>query len=133
MRICFVVSAFLFLYMILKVLPGGTRSPTPAFETALTVVALGAVVMGFVLPRMLAARSQRTTGNANHASPLQFWVLRSVMGFAFIEACSLFGVALHAMGADLRRSELLIGIGIVATVFFSAGEAPADESNPGTS
>jgi hypothetical protein len=63
---------------------------------------------------------------------LQFWFARSVIGFAFIEACSLFGVALHAMGADIRRSELLIGIGIVATVFFSAGEAPADEGDSGT-
>lgn len=132
MRLCFVVSAALFLYMIVKIIPGGTQPPSPAFETAITVVALGAVVLGFILPRTLLTRSQRATENANRVAPLQFWVTRNVLGFAFLEACSLFGIVLHIMGADLWRSELLIGIGIVATVFFSAGEAPADEDNSGT-
>ncbi len=132
MRLFFVVSAFLFLYMILKVLPGGAQPPSPAFETAITIMALGAVVMGFVLPRVLAGRAKRTTGSVTQSAQLQFWVMRSVLGFAFMEACSLFSIVLHVMGANLWRSELLIGIGIVATVFFSAGEAPADESDSGT-
>ena len=131
MRLFFVVSAFLFLYMILKVLPGGTQPPNPVVETAITVIALGSVAMAFVLPRMLAGRAKRTTGSATQAAQLQFWVLGSVVGFAFLEACSLFGIVLHVMGANLWRSELLIGVGIIATVFFSAGEAPADESNSG--
>jgi hypothetical protein len=119
--------------MVIKILPKGPKPVDPTVETLITIVALAAVVLGFVFPRYLAGIAQRASANATQAAQRLQWLARSVMGFAFIEACSLFAIVLHSLGADLRRSELLIGVGIVATVFFSPGAPPPDDRDSGQS
>jgi hypothetical protein len=121
----------MFLYMVIKVLPAAASPVDPMMETLLTIIALASVVVGLVLPRILPGLAKNVPDHVPQAQRLQSWFTRSVLGFAFVEACSLFGIALHALGASLHRSELLIGIGIVATVFVSAGEPPTDEGESG--
>lgn len=128
LRITVVVAQILFLYYLVIRFP--IASPRPLDPTAgmvITGLALANVVLGFVFPRYFLRIRQRAQGNAAQAALLQRWVTANVVGFAFLESCSLFGVALHFLGAALRRSELLIGVGIVATVFFSLGAPPGPE------
>jgi hypothetical protein len=130
MKIAFIASALIFLYMVMKLPANATQPPDPTLEMVLTILALANIANGFVIPRYILRAAQRAQGDPNQATLVQRWFTANVLGFAILESCCLFGVALHFLGADLRRSELLIGIGIVATVFFSPGAVPVDA--PGT-
>jgi hypothetical protein len=127
MKVAFIVSAILFLSIVIKIPANATQPPDPNVELAITGVALAMVVLGFVFPRMLERIAQRAPRNTVQTTPVQRWFTRSLIGLAFLEACSLFGVTLHFLGAGIRRSELLIGVGIIATVFFSVGTPPESE------
>jgi hypothetical protein len=130
MKGAFIVSALFFLYLVITIPASDSRPPDPVIETVLTFFALTNIVLGFVIPRFMAKAAQRKSESKSPAAPLQRWFTASVAGFAFLESCSLFGVMLHFLGAELRRSELLIAVGIVATLFFSAGAPPgADEGS----
>jgi hypothetical protein len=130
MKIFFVVSMLFFLYMVMKLPATAAQTPDAKLEMALTLLALANIVLGFVVPRYILRAAQRAQGNTTQATLSQRFITASVLGFAFLESCSLFGVVLHFLGADLRRSELLIGVGIVATVFFSLGPLPDSGSGP---
>jgi F0F1-type ATP synthase membrane subunit c/vacuolar-type H+-ATPase subunit K len=130
MKIFFVVSMLFFLYMVIKLPANGTQPPDPKLEMVLTILALANIANGFVIPRYILRAPQRAQGDPNQATLVQRWFTANVLGFAFLESCGLFGVVLHFLGADLRRSELLIGVGIVAIVFFSPGAVPDSGSGP---
>jgi len=130
MKIGFITFALLLIYLIFKIPASAPQPIDPTVEMAVTILALVDVVLGFVFPRFMMRMAQRAPGNAAPATALQRWFAGSVVGLAFLESCNLFGFALHFLGAELGRSELLIGVGIVATMFFSAGAPPGrDEGN----
>ena len=133
LKAAFIVSAILFLYIVIKIPAKMPQLQNPSLEMAMTIIALTMIVLGFAFPNFLAKVAQRAPGNTIQAVRMQGWILRNVIGFAFLEACSLFGVALHFLGAELLRSELLISVGIVATVFFSAGTLPGSEEGASAS
>jgi hypothetical protein len=126
LKIAFVASAILFLRMIITIPAHPLQPVNSTVETAITIVALVNIILGYAFPRFMLRAAQRASGNTSNVPSIQRWFTASVVGFAILESCSLFGVALHFMGAELLRSELLIAVGIVATVFFSAGAPPAD-------
>jgi F0F1-type ATP synthase membrane subunit c/vacuolar-type H+-ATPase subunit K len=130
MKIFFVVSMLFFLYMVMKLPATAAQTPDPKLEMVLTILALANIANGFVIPRYILRAPQRAQGDPNQATLVQRWFTANVLGFAFLESCGLFGVVLHFLGADLRRSELLIGVGIVAIVFFSPGAVPDAGSGP---
>lgn len=130
MKIFFVVSMLFFLYMVMKLPATAAQPPDAMLEMVLTILALANIANGFVIPRYILRAPQRAQGNTTQATLSQRFITASVLGFAFLESCSLFGVALHFLGADLQRSELLIAVGIVATVFFSPGPLPDSGSRP---
>ena len=127
MKIAFVVSAILFLGVIIRLPANAAQPPDFTLVTAITVVAFADVVLGFVFPRSYLRTGRRAPGDVKPPTPIQRWFTANVIGFAFLESCSLFGVMLHFLGAELRRSELLIGVGIIATIFFSLGTPPGGE------
>jgi F0F1-type ATP synthase membrane subunit c/vacuolar-type H+-ATPase subunit K len=130
MKIFFVVSMLFFLYMVMKLPATAAQTPDAMLEMVLTILALANIANGFVVPRYILRAPQRAQGDPNQATLVQRWFTANVLGFAFLESCGLFGVVLHFLGADLRRSELLIGVGIVAIVFFSPGAVPDSGSGP---
>jgi hypothetical protein len=126
MKSAFVVSAILFLFVVLDVPSKTAQPPVPAIEISITVIALANVALGFVLPRYFLRIGQRASRNAQQSTPIQRWFTANVVRFALLESCTLFGVMLHFMGAALRHSEFLIAVGIVATVFLSLGALPGE-------
>jgi membrane protein YqaA with SNARE-associated domain len=124
MKIAFIVSALLFLSLVMRIPAKETQPPSSSLEMALTILALTDVVIGYVIPRFILRSAQAAQENAAQPAAIRRWITASVIGFAFLESCSLFGVMLHFLGAEIWRSELLIAVGILATVFFSAGAVP---------
>jgi hypothetical protein len=127
LKFAFAISAILFLSVVLRVPAKATQPPDPMVVAAITILAFANIVLGFVFPRYYLRNAQRVPGNAQQATPIQRWFTANVLGFALIESCSLFGVMLHFLGAELGRSNLLIGVGVVATLFFSVGAPPESE------
>jgi len=127
LKYAFALSPILFLLVIIRIPARNVAPPEPTVVTAITIVALTMIILGYAVPRSLAQVGQNSQATATLAGQLQSWLSRNLIGFAFLEACSLFAFVLHFLGAELRRSELLIAVGIVATLFFSAGEPPGSE------
>lgn len=133
LKIAFILSSILFLFVVIEI---PSKSPQPVdrtVELALLIAALTTIVLGYAFPKFLASSGQGRSGSAPQASALQAWFSRCVMSFAFLEACSLFGVVLHFLGAELLHSELLIGVAILALAFWSPETPPSseDEGNAG--
>jgi hypothetical protein len=124
LKIAFVAYTALLFFVVIRIPPKSRIPVDGTIQAAITAVALAALVLGFVVPRFLVKPANSSIANATAPSPIKRWFTAGVVGLAFLEACSLFGVTLHFLGAGLERSELLIGAGLVATVFFSPGTLP---------
>lgn len=129
MKVAFVLSALLFLYIVIRIPATSAQPLDSTVEAAFVIAALTMVFLGFAARKLFARAVQNASATTIPAADLQRWLAASVISFAFLEACSLIGVALHFIGAALWHSELLIGVGIVATAFFSAGAPPGSEES----
>jgi hypothetical protein len=129
-KIGFIVYMALLFFVVIRIPSKSHRAVDPMIELALTMTALVALVAGYVAPRVLARHPQPESQDAAAAPAIKSWFSGGVIGLFFLEACSLFGVVLHFLGADLQRSELLIAAGIVSTVFFSPGALPDGANAP---
>jgi hypothetical protein len=130
LKAAFVGSPFFFFYIVVKTSATAAHAPSATVEMALTLVALTNVALGYAVPRLMMRAAQRTPGSRDQATVIQRWLTANVLGFALLESCSLLGMALHFLGAELQRTELLIAVGIIATVFFSPGALPDGGSGP---
>lgn len=121
MKYAFVVSAFLFIFVAMKV-PGQPAPPaSQPLQMAVVMIAIMSVVAGFLLPRMMTQVAQSTSATTD----LQRWFTKGVLSLAFFEACILFGLVLHFLHGSIRLSELLFAAGIAAELIWNPGEPPA--------
>jgi len=132
LKIAFLVYTVLLLFIVIRIPSKSHRPVDQTLEMAITIVALATLAMGFVSPRLLAKFARPSSQSAPAAIPIRRWFTGGVIGLAFLEACSLFGLSLHFLGADLQHSASLVGAGIVAIVFFSPGALPRNEDGNST-
>jgi hypothetical protein len=131
LKIAFLVSGILFIYVVYTV-PVQAQGPTsPAFEMAIAVVALASVVAGFILPGILRRAAERVSQNKPGSTPLSRWMAGNIVGLACFESCSMFAVMLHFAGGHVRTIELLFAVGLIALLFWSPGNPPDAEENRG--
>ncbi len=123
-QIAFIVSGFLYLYIMTMIPSHAHRPPTPAVELAIAVVALTRVVVGFNTKRIFVCSSEGTPQDVSAQTQRSRWMTAGVMSLAFFEACILFGFVLHVLGARGWLVGLLFGIGIGSMIFWSPGEPP---------
>jgi hypothetical protein len=127
MKIGFIAFAVLLMFLVMK-MPAQPRQPSdPLVANAITVLALLDGALGLVMPRFLVRSARRRPGSARPVTPVQQWFTGVVVSYAFFTSICLFGFALHFLGADLRRSELLIGVGIVSMVAVFPKAPPEDD------
>jgi len=126
MKLSFIVASLMFVFVVARVPTQAPQQPvSPAFEWAVTAMALIDDVIGLNGRRFYFWMTKRVSENARAATPLGRWMTANVMSLAFIESCILFGMVLHFIGANVRLVQLLFAVGILSLIFWSPGTPPA--------
>lgn len=122
LKISFILSGLIFLYIVFKIPPNGTEPVQPSLEVIISAVALANIVLGFVLPGFVAraARGGQSVASPS-TTPMQRWFTGYILSLAFFESCSLFGLVLHFLGAPILVVELLFAASLLAILFRSPG------------
>jgi hypothetical protein len=124
LKYAFVVSAFLFIFVAIEI-PARPQQPLArSLEMVIAFAGLACILGGFFLPGFLFAAAERAPQGDSAAIQLKRWVAKGVISLAYFEACILFGLVLHFLGARVWIVELLFAAGIAAELFWSPGEPP---------
>lgn len=124
LKYAFVVSAFLFIYIAVKI-PAQPHAPvSPQIELVIAFAGLTCVAAGYFLPGLIFKAAQSATYRGSAESQLKRWITKGVISLAYFEACILFGLVLHFLGARAWLVELLIGAGLAAELIWSPGTPP---------
>lgn len=126
MRLSFIGTACMFVYVAFKVPAKVTVPPASSVVLAISVIALASVALGFLAPRFLVRPARHGTNNAPNAAAAQ-WFSRGILSLAFFNACSLFGFALHFLAADPRIVLALFGMGILSILIWRPGTPPDED------
>jgi len=126
LKISFIVSGLLFLYMVFKIPSKATAPPKPAVELVVAIIALTNVTLGFILPGFVARSALRNQLNPRLSTPIQRWISGYVLSLAFFESCMLFGFVLHFIGWRILIVECLFAAGLIAILFWGPGTPPID-------
>jgi predicted Co/Zn/Cd cation transporter (cation efflux family) len=127
MKYAFVVSAFLFIFVAIKIPVQPGPPVSRQLQLVLACVGLMSVAAGCFVPRFVFQAAQRTPQNNSAQAQLQQWMTKGVLSLAFFEACILLGFALHFLHGSVRLVWLLFGVGIAAELFWSPAEPPGAE------
>lgn len=129
LKLSFLLSGLLFLYVIVKIPVNSPAHVAPAFEFAITALGLAAVVAAFMLPRFLAnAAAKNKAQSTSPSTPIQQWFSRNLVALAFLESCSLYGVALHFAGARVQFVAILFTVGLTSLLLWTPEAPPSDEA-----
>ena len=127
LKYAFVVSAFLFIYVAIEI-PVQPHAPvSQPIELVITFAGLTCIVVGFLVPRFVFRAPESTYQRNPALPPLKRWMTKGIMSLAYFEACILFGLVLHYLGARAWLVELLFGAGIAAELIWSPGTPPGAE------
>lgn len=125
-RISFVVFGLLLAYIVVKIPAQPGPSPAPAFELAITALGLFEIVAGLFAPRVLQALAKRAPQTATKATPAKQWLSANLVPLACFDACMLFGLVLHFLGARPHLVVLLIGAGLAALILWRPTAPPTE-------
>ncbi len=126
MKLAFIVSGLLIIFVVARVPSQAPQQPvSPAFEWAVTALAIIEDVIGLNGRRLYLWIAKRVPENALASTPVGRWMTANIFSLAFIESCILFGLVLHFMGANVRFVQLLFAVGILSLLFWSPGKPPA--------
>jgi hypothetical protein len=133
LKISFIVSGLLFLYIVFKTPRTATAPPQSAIEIIISAIALTNVALGFILPGFIARSAlRRQTSMLPSTTPIQSWISGYVLSLTFFESCMLFGVVLHFIGSRLFVVECLFAAGLLAIVFWGPGSPPIERGETTT-
>jgi len=127
MKYAFVVSAFLFIYVAIKIPVQSQRPVSPPVELVIAFAGLACILGGFALPRVLFQAAERAPQNNSAEARLKRWMTKGILSLAYFEACILFGLVLHVLQARTWLVELLFCAGITAELIWSPGKPPGTE------
>lgn len=127
-KLAFLCSFLMFIFVVIKVPAQSHQSANPAFESIITILALACSVVGYFGKQIFGSLTKRaSTNKTTKSNPLSLWMAGNVFSLACIEACVLFGVVLHFVGARVRLVELLFSVGIIVLLIWSPGIPPVAE------
>ena len=120
----FVLSGVMLIYIVVTI---PDRAPGPmgsAMQIILTLVALAAVSMGFLMPRILRRAARRAREGQTGPAALNVWFRDNLIGLAWIYSCNLFAFILHFFRAQVGLIELLFGVGMISLLLWQPGSPP---------
>lgn len=124
-KIAFVVSELLFVYIVVTIPAQGRHPADLPFEAGLLIAAVTAVALGFLAPRIFGRAPIRKTHDRSVSTAPNRWLAVNLMSIAFFESSSLFGVALHFDRGNVQLVALLLAMGIISTIVWRPGAPPA--------
>ena len=119
-RIAFIVSGGLFIYVMVRIPSQAEASPAPTLEWTIIIMSLVCIAVGFLAPRFLAG-TMRTQG------PPQKQFTMTILSLAFFEAAILFGLVLHFLGADVLFVRVAVAAGMISQLVWSPPSLPNPE------
>jgi hypothetical protein len=125
MKLAFLVSGLMMIGVAIRVPAHAQQTVGPAFEWAITVLAIADDVLGLYGRRFFGWIARRAPLLEAGASPLSRWMTANVFSLAFMESCILFGIFLHFVGARPWSAKLLFGVGIVSLLLWGPGTPPS--------
>ena len=124
LKLSFIISGALFILITFRIPTKVTAASGSAIEIAISFIATMTVVAGFLLPKWLATlAATRSQLNAT-VTPLKAWVTRCIISLAFFDACNLFAVVLHFLGAHAPIVWGIFAMGMLSLIFWSPGSPP---------
>jgi hypothetical protein len=126
LKMFFVLSALMFLYIAFKFPPHRSEPPL-AFELVISAIALINIALGFILPGFTVRSALRGQSDMRPSTLMQRWFSGYVLSLAMFESCILFGLVLHFMGSRALVVEVLAAAGLLAMLIRSPGTPPTDE------
>ncbi len=128
----FVLSGVMLIYIVVTIPDRAPGPMGPAVQIVLTVVALAAVALGFVMPRILRRAAGRARERQRGPSALNAWFRDNLVGLAWIYSCNLFAFVLHFFRARVGLVEILFAIGMISLLLWQPGSPPLLERGKGT-
>jgi hypothetical protein len=130
LKLSFLVAGAMFIFLVIRIPARPATAPSSAVEIAISVVALMCVVAGFFVPTLIRMpAAPRLPGNSTSAPPINQWFARCILSLAFLDACNIFAVVLHFLGARVQFVELVFAIGMLSLIFWSPGTPPSADQN----
>lgn len=120
----FVLSGVMLIYIVVTI---PDRAPGPmgsATQVILTLVALAAVFLGFLMPRILRRDARRAREGRTGPVALNAWFRDNLIGLAWIYSCNLFAFILHFFRAQVGLIELLFAVGMISLLLWQPGTPP---------
>lgn len=127
LKYSFVFSGLLFALVAVKIPAQNQRPPEHVMETVIVLLALLNVAAGFLAPHFPGLIAGRSPRRGTASTPISRWMSTNMVSLACFEACILFGLILHMLGARTRIVQLLFATGIIAMLIWRPGIAPVAE------
>jgi F0F1-type ATP synthase membrane subunit c/vacuolar-type H+-ATPase subunit K len=131
MKYAFVVSAFFFIFVAIKIPVQPGPPVSQQFQFAIAFMGFMSIVAGVFVPQLISQVAERTARNNSAEAQLQRWMTKGILRLAFFEACVLFGLVVHFLHGSVWLVELLMGAGIAAELLWNPGEPPGAENAQG--
>jgi hypothetical protein len=123
LKMFFILSGLIFLYIALKFPPQRAVPPQSGFELIILVAAAMNLLLGFILPKIKSSL-RNPTFKRQSTTPIQRWFSDYVLSLAMFESCILFGLLLHFMGSRVLIVDALSAAGLLAMLLKSPGAPP---------
>ena len=120
----FVLSGAMLIYIVVTI-PAQVSDPMgPVVQIILVISALVAVVLGFLMPRILRRAARRAREGQTESVALHAWFRDDLIGLAWIYSCNIFAFILHFFRSQAGLVELLFGVGMVSLLLWQPGTPP---------
>jgi len=109
-------------------IPPQTHVPVdPTIEGIITVLGLGAVFLGFFMPKMLRLSAKREREGQTESAALNAWFRDHLFGLVCIYLSIVFAFVLHFLRARAGFVELLFGVGMISLLLWRPETPPATD------
>src|SRR5690348_1163663 len=110
MKLAFIISGLLLIFVAYKVPVPPRRSVNHVFDLVIFIVALTNIAVGFLAPRFLN-RARQSQGGPGSAA-LNQWMSMNVFSLACFDAPMLIGLVLHLVRARVQFIEIAFAAGM---------------------
>jgi hypothetical protein len=128
-QICFLVYAIGLFWLMHIIKPQNGSPADPVVYQSIAALAVADGFIGIFVQRLMLKGKARPLPNGKMPTAAQRWFAANIVRLAFALSTSLFGFALHVLGAPERLAQALVGLGILY-MLVSPGKPPAE---PGSS
>ena len=123
-RFGFFLAGVMMIFVAIMIAPQTHVPVDPTIEGIITVLGLGAVFLGFFMPKMLRVSAKREREGQTESAALLRWLRDNLFGLVCIFASNVFAFVLHFLRARAGFVELLFGVGMISLLLWRPETPP---------